>query len=68
MTFFNDWKNTKGLVPLVIYLLTASLSTQRSSLSLSKHFSQLLAMAVGCQIGVSPQLVDLLSPELIGSP
>lgn len=68
MVFFNNWENTKGLVPLVVSLLTISLSAQRSSMILSQHFCQLLPMAVGCEIGVSPQLVDLLSPELVGSP
>lgn len=68
MSYLISKKNTKGLVALVISLFTISLSAERSYMSLSKHFCQLLPMAVGCETGVSPQIVDLLSPKLVGYP
>lgn len=52
MVFFNNWENTKGIAPLVISLLTISL-LRINVLSLSKHFSQLVPVAVGCQMGMS---------------
>lgn len=67
MVFFNNWENTKGIAPLVISLLAISL-LRINVLSLSKHFSQLVPVAVGCQMGMSLTLVDLLSLDLVGSP
>lgn len=64
MVFFNNWENTKGIAPLVISLLTISL-LRINVLSLSKRFSQLVPVAVGCQMGMSLTLVDLLSLDLV---
>lgn len=37
-------------------------------MSLSKHFSQLVPVALGCQVGMLLSWEDLLSSELVGSP
>lgn len=61
MLFFNNWENTCSFsnLPFNYFFIKP-----KSSLSLSKHFSQLFPVALGCQM--SPTLVDLLSPELVG--